>query len=261
MAELARHGIADVWRGFLQPKLNGWRFIADLWTGTLYSLGGLREHVAVISRDIESMGRCSSRPSNLRRSPHAAAGHAVHAPLPMIRRYVDGELVHEGGRHLIDLASLTSGAGLSYHLFDAVLRDEPFSQRHAHLGAVYRECFGEGSDQNRVRLVPTTPLTVKGRGEALLTCLHEAAAVHVQDGYEGSVFRLDSDGLEEASNGYTHKDAFSLCAVKIRQKHEEDFKIVSCSETAKHSALLGAVRCKRLGRQGKQHHFKAKHKC
>ena len=85
------------WRGHVQPKLDGWRCIADLKTGDLYSRGG-NQYIAgsALKADLLKL----------------SVGHGV--------QFVDGELMHSKGRDFIRSGQGSSAGDLSLHVFDCV---------------------------------------------------------------------------------------------------------------------------------------------
>ena len=213
-----------------QPKLDGWRVIADVQTGRMYtrsekelpSTPGL-EHI----RD----ALLSNRSGGL--------------------RYVDGELMHDGGRERIQgsINNDSTGGGLSLHLFDCVLETECFSRRHEAL----QEWLTRAA-QGALQLVPTRRGEVGSVADAL-EALQEVGLGFQKDGFEGAVLRLD-DALADGG-GYTIAGGRSLNALKWKVREDDEFEILVLNEQKpKGSGMLGSVRCSRNG-AGRSKYFTA----
>lgn len=165
-------------QGFLQPKLDGWRFIADLQQGKYYSRrGSVFDPSPRIAADFEAMRRAS----------------------PPGLRYIDGELCHLDGRDSIQSSLKENGSdtsALRFHAFDIVDQTLPFSQRYQLLQELMAE--QHPSPSSGVAVVPclsirTTWSTSDVANAGSLKELFESEANHyVRDGFEGLVLRLDS---------------------------------------------------------------------
>ena len=121
------------WRGHVQPKLDGWRCIADLKTGDLYTRKGNQYNAGTaLKADLLKLN----------------VGHGV--------QFVDGELMHSKGRDFIRRGLTEGGAGdLRLHVFDCV--DDPgrfsFEERLGALRAAFeRAALAQHSP---LEMVPT----------------------------------------------------------------------------------------------------------
>ena len=208
-----------------QPKLDGWRVIADVQTGRMYTRSGAElpstrglEHIRDALLSKESSNRF---------------------------RYVDGELMHDGGRERIQgsINSNSTGDGLSLHLFDCVLEAECFSRRHEAL----QEWLTRAAEVPALQLVRTRQGGVGSVADALVT-LQEVGLGFQKDGFEGAVLRLD-DALADGG-GYTIAGGRSRTpnALKWKVREDDEFEIRFLNEQApKGSGMLGSVRCSRNG--------------
>lgn len=167
-------------------------------------------------------------------------------------RYLDGELCHPDGRYAIQAALNCADERLRFHAFDAVLEDEPFSQRHARLQALL------GQDVvDAVQLVNCRPLQECDGAEALLGLLQTNAQLLARDGYEGVVLRCDENPLHADRAGYEVTGRQLGCAIKYKPRDVHEFPILVCQEAKGVGGCgqLGSVRLHRLGSGRTQKHF------
>ena len=230
--ELARRLASRVTAAHFQPKLDGWRVIADVQTGRMYT---------------RSEKELPSTPG----LEHIRDALLSNQPASNRFRYVDGELMHDGGRERIQgsINNDSTGGGLSLHLFDCVLETECFSRRHEAL----QEWLTRAA-QGALQLVPTRRGEVGSVADAL-EALQEVGLGFQKDDFEGAVLRLD-DVLADGG-GYTIAGGRSLNALKWKVREDDEFEILYLNEQKpKGSGMLGSVKCSRNG-AGRSKYFTA----
>ena len=140
--DLARYS-ARRWRGFTQPKLDGWRMLGCLQEGTLISRKPTEFPIPTIAHQLMDLRAVLSEPG---------ASH------------VDGELCHANGRFCLDSALRDANlTDCQYHVFDLV-HGSPFSNRHN----ILQQAFSETDAADRwphLSLVPATSLHVDVKQE------------------------------------------------------------------------------------------------
>ena len=220
--ELARRLASRVTAAHFQPKLDGWRVIADVQTGRMYT---------------RSEKELPSTPG----LEHIRDALLSNQPASNRFRYADGELMHDGGRDRIQgsINNDSTGGGLSLHLFDCVLETECFSRRHEAL----QEWLTRAAE-GALQLVPTRQGEIGTVADALVA-LQEVGLGFQKDGFEGAVLRLD-DALADGG-GYTIAGGRSLNALKWKVREDDEFEIRFLEQAPKGSGMLGSVRCSRKG--------------
>ena len=224
-----KHGTVTV--AHLQPKLDGWRVIADVKLGRMFTRG----ERMLGSENSPGLSLIRHALFQMRPSPHF--------------RYVDCELVHSDGRDSIRNAIEKEATGaMCLHIFDCVLKDECFSSRLGALHTWAAPC------KPPVQLVQTRTLGEMAVGSPdLEEQLNEAQQQYQRGGFEGAILRLD-DALGDGG-GYKLAGLRSVNASKWRVGQEDEFEIKFLEEAApKGSGLLGKVRCVREG-EGKRKYF------
>jgi ATP-dependent DNA ligase len=211
----------------LQPKLDdGWRVIADLHTGRVFTRSGSGRDLAHVKHAFSELPRTDFR-------------------------YVDGELMHPNGPHYIPSNLTEEPDVLQLHIFDAVLTDLAFSQRHALLSDWFT---ARPPAVDVLQLVPTHDIGQRTINSSIDE-LQDAALTYQREGYEGAILRLDE--AREGIRGYQIEGNRSLNVIKCKTRQEDEFEIKVLEETRKGSEQLGRVRCHRNA-PGRVKHFTAK---
>ena len=216
-AAALRSRLGSITNACLQPKLDGWRVIADLCTGRVFLRSG---------RELTTVNHIH---------------HALRERPTTRFRYVDGELMHPDGRHYIHgctHAQSRPADVLRLHIFDVVRSesDMPFSQRCTLLS----EWLGSPQTDSALQLVPTRGLGQITLGTAFEHAA-EAAEGYQKDGYEGAILRLDD--ADKDTGGCLISGNRSLNVIKYKTRQDDEFEILVLHETHKGSGLLGKVRC------------------
>jgi hypothetical protein len=232
----------QLFTGHTQPKLDGWRIMADLQTGTLHTRGG---------KTITP-----NKGSKLQIAIHALSKSISKNNDGTNIQFVDGELMHPDGRDRLQrVLTDTTGPGfdfddLSINIFDVVDVDRPFEQRHALLQEVFEE--NQDIDSSVVRMVPTNDFEFPGTVIDLQKEMNSRANDYLKYDYEGLMLRLNT------TSGYNSgKRDNSL--IKFKYKFTEEFRIWKFNETKpKGSGKVGSARLRVNFQTGKKRYFTAK---
>lgn len=190
----------------VQPKLDGIRVVADLATGSLYKRSGVEvTNCPHISKDVLELGLF----------------------LPGFE-FVDGELYN----HSLDFSDINSYVSrtvnildnecIQLHLFDMDGEDN-FSTRNWILRKAI-EKVQDKTSKTSINLVDT----YKCENMDVVLARHK---VFLEDGYEGTMLRLDHLPYEQKRSNQLYK---------IKDFYDEEFKIVGYKEEENHPGYLGS---------------------
>ena len=205
--------------GHLQPKLDGWRVIADVQTGALFTKSGKQCDLPAGSQLVEELKQL--RPS---------LGDT---------RFVDGELVHPNGRDFIPSALRDAHLGsneLVYHIFDCV-SDAAFVERSNTLAEAFSSASGR---YESIQLVMTTSFAEEETPDMLQEMIDSHQDSFIDAGLEGAILRLDAGGKQFA--GY-EEDRRSQRLLKFKPRETTTHMMFALQETKKGSGKLGSIRC------------------
>lgn len=191
---------------FLQPKLDGLRCIADIYTGVLYSRS---------RKPFTSLGHISSELLKLNNQDKV--------------RYLDGEVYLHG----MDFQTITSQARRSKPLQDPVLQLHVFDCLHNSLNFESRlSIVNSLFDDRQPRFVKQCETKLVEREVDLSGEMHE----YIARGYEGVMIRLSTDNID---SGY-QSGVRSKSLYKLKDFDQEEFQVLGFQ---KHAELdtLGSV--------------------